>query len=286
MQIEKSSRFFNNGDFSWRRYTEYLYSRCSKFKVPLDVPTWPRSPNQRSRLKVKDSDDRKATDYKLNQEGNERTGCIHVILTLPSQLGAGALLISDAMVTLLNFRMNKLADKVHALEVTCSSLRDQIPTYERLKEPFRSFKIVKMRMERPSVELLRRMQDGLAADARFSDLFLTFRTENSKSARVESIIEHLRLALLGTVLISTMRICGLSLSNQPPIALSTDDYEIVHTDGQEGTDADGSTPMLLFRCYLILGVVTKGTDADGQTSTGADANPFPCIDDVELNVPE
>ncbi|GJV53001.1 hypothetical protein Tco_1448742 [Tanacetum coccineum] len=38
--------------------------------------------------------------------------------------------------------------------------------------------------------------------------------------------------------------------------------KIVHTDGQEGTDADG------------------------QTSTGADANPFPSTDDAELNVPE
>ncbi|GJX08529.1 hypothetical protein Tco_0196461 [Tanacetum coccineum] len=51
-----------------------------------------------------------------------------------------------------------------------------------------------------------------------------------------------------------------STSTIPPI--STDDYEVVHTVGQEGTDADG------------------------QTSTGADVNPFPSIDDAELNVPE
>ncbi|GKG31437.1 hypothetical protein Tco_0426387, partial [Tanacetum coccineum] len=44
--------------------------------------------------------------------------------------------------------------------------------------------------------------------------------------------------------------------------ISTDDYEIVHTDDQEGTDADG------------------------PTGTGTDANPFPSIDDAELNVPE
>ncbi|GJZ03919.1 hypothetical protein Tco_0537194 [Tanacetum coccineum] len=50
-----------------------------------------------------------------------------------------------------------------------------------------------------------------------------------------------------------------SISTIPPI--STDDYEVVHTDGQEGTDVDG------------------------QTCTGADANPFPSIDDAELNVP-
>ncbi|GJX31984.1 hypothetical protein Tco_0241839, partial [Tanacetum coccineum] len=51
-----------------------------------------------------------------------------------------------------------------------------------------------------------------------------------------------------------------STSSIPPISI--DDYEVVHTDGQEGTDADG------------------------QTSTGANANPFPSIDDAELNVPE
>ncbi|GKF18251.1 hypothetical protein Tco_0063169, partial [Tanacetum coccineum] len=44
--------------------------------------------------------------------------------------------------------------------------------------------------------------------------------------------------------------------------ISTDDNEIVHADGQEGTDADG------------------------QIRTGADANPFPSTDDAELNVPE
>ncbi|GJV31126.1 hypothetical protein Tco_1391526 [Tanacetum coccineum] len=44
--------------------------------------------------------------------------------------------------------------------------------------------------------------------------------------------------------------------------ISIDDYEFVHTNDQEGTDADG------------------------QTGTGADANPFPSIDDAELNVPE
>ncbi|GKB36079.1 hypothetical protein Tco_0881021 [Tanacetum coccineum] len=41
---------------------------------------------------------------------------------------------SDAMVTAVKLQNDKLADQVHALEVTCSSLRDQIPTYERLKE--------------------------------------------------------------------------------------------------------------------------------------------------------
>ncbi|GJV72439.1 hypothetical protein Tco_1492434 [Tanacetum coccineum] len=51
-----------------------------------------------------------------------------------------------------------------------------------------------------------------------------------------------------------------STSTIPPI--STDDYEFVHTDYQEGTDADE------------------------KTGTGADANPFPSIDDAELNVPE
>ncbi|GJS20440.1 gypsy type transposase [Tanacetum coccineum] len=39
-----------------------------------------------------------------------------------------------------------LADQGHALEVTCSSLRDQILTYERLKEQFEEFHDVQMRM--------------------------------------------------------------------------------------------------------------------------------------------
>ncbi|GJV89393.1 hypothetical protein Tco_1533331, partial [Tanacetum coccineum] len=53
---------------------------------------------------------------------------------------------SDAMVTAVKLQNDKLADQVHALEVTCSSLRDQIPTYERLKEQFEEFQDVQMRM--------------------------------------------------------------------------------------------------------------------------------------------
>ncbi|GJY81825.1 hypothetical protein Tco_0494576 [Tanacetum coccineum] len=53
---------------------------------------------------------------------------------------------SDALVTAVKLQNDKLADQVHALEVTCSSLRDQIPTYERLKEQFEEFQDVQMRM--------------------------------------------------------------------------------------------------------------------------------------------
>ncbi|GJU63771.1 hypothetical protein Tco_1245606 [Tanacetum coccineum] len=53
---------------------------------------------------------------------------------------------SDAMVTAVKLQNGKLADQVHALEVTCSSLRDQILTYERLKEQFEEFQDVHMRM--------------------------------------------------------------------------------------------------------------------------------------------
>ncbi|GJX99902.1 hypothetical protein Tco_0356921, partial [Tanacetum coccineum] len=53
---------------------------------------------------------------------------------------------SDAMVTAVKLQNDKLADQVHALEVTCSSLRDQILTYERLKEQFEEFQDVQMRM--------------------------------------------------------------------------------------------------------------------------------------------
>ncbi|GKE18124.1 hypothetical protein Tco_1425701, partial [Tanacetum coccineum] len=53
---------------------------------------------------------------------------------------------SDAMVTAVKLQNDKLADQVHALEVTCSGLRDQILTYERLKEQFEEFQDVQMRM--------------------------------------------------------------------------------------------------------------------------------------------
>ncbi|GJR53778.1 hypothetical protein Tco_1404299 [Tanacetum coccineum] len=48
-----------------------------------------------------------------------------------------------------------------------------------------------------------------------------------------------------------------STSSIPPI--STDDYD-VHADGQEGTGADG------------------------QTGAGADVNPFPNVEDAELDI--
>ncbi|GJU31039.1 hypothetical protein Tco_1174628 [Tanacetum coccineum] len=49
-----------------------------------------------------------------------------------------------------------------------------------------------------------------------------------------------------------------STSSIPPI--STDDYDVVRTDGQEGTSADG------------------------QTGAGADVNPFPNVEDAELDI--
>ncbi|GJV15961.1 hypothetical protein Tco_1361284 [Tanacetum coccineum] len=49
-----------------------------------------------------------------------------------------------------------------------------------------------------------------------------------------------------------------STSSIPPI--STDDYYVVHADGQEGTGADG------------------------QTRAGADVNPFPNVEDAELDI--
>ncbi|GKA01378.1 hypothetical protein Tco_0674043 [Tanacetum coccineum] len=49
-----------------------------------------------------------------------------------------------------------------------------------------------------------------------------------------------------------------STSSIPPI--STDDYDVVHADGQEGTGADG------------------------QTGAGADVNPFPNVEDAELDI--
>ncbi|GJR64575.1 hypothetical protein Tco_0010640 [Tanacetum coccineum] len=83
------------------------------------------------------------------------------------------------------------------------------------------------------------------------------------------LVEPLSIATLegtactsGTVPDTTtaLSVTFASTSTIPPI--STDDYEIVHTNGQ------------------------GGTDADGQTSIGADTNPFPSIVDAELNVPE
>ncbi|GKE74174.1 hypothetical protein Tco_1536215 [Tanacetum coccineum] len=52
----------------------------------------------------------------------------------------------DAMVMAVKLHNDKLANQVHALEVTCSGLRDQIPKYEHLKEQFEEFQDVQMRM--------------------------------------------------------------------------------------------------------------------------------------------
>ncbi|GKB22372.1 hypothetical protein Tco_0861773 [Tanacetum coccineum] len=53
---------------------------------------------------------------------------------------------SDAMVTAVKLQNDKLADQVHASEVTCFGLHDQILTYEHLKEQFEEFQDVQMRM--------------------------------------------------------------------------------------------------------------------------------------------
>ncbi|GKF48122.1 hypothetical protein Tco_0141373, partial [Tanacetum coccineum] len=57
---------------------------------------------------------------------------------------------------------------------------------------------------------------------------------------------------------TTLSITFASTSSIPPI--STDDYDVVHADGQESTGADG------------------------QTGAGADVNPFPNVEDAELDI--
>ncbi|GJW63009.1 hypothetical protein Tco_0114893 [Tanacetum coccineum] len=83
------------------------------------------------------------------------------------------------------------------------------------------------------------------------------------------LVEPLSIAALesaagtsGTVPDTTTALSLTFASTSTISPISTYDYEIVHADVQEGTDADG------------------------QKSTGVDVNPFPSTDDVELNVPE
>ncbi|GJS68637.1 hypothetical protein Tco_0683202 [Tanacetum coccineum] len=70
------------------------------------------------------------------------------VMDLRSFVSAKNLKLKDAnaVVTSLKSQNDSLVAQVHALEVTCSGLRDQIPTYERLKEQFEEFQDVQMRM--------------------------------------------------------------------------------------------------------------------------------------------
>ncbi|GJU25514.1 hypothetical protein Tco_1164135 [Tanacetum coccineum] len=64
-----------------------------------------------------------------------------ILVSLRSELES-----ANAVVASLKSQNDSLVDQVHALEITCSSLRDQIPTYEHLKEQFEEFQDVQMRM--------------------------------------------------------------------------------------------------------------------------------------------
>ncbi|GKC23083.1 hypothetical protein Tco_1025233 [Tanacetum coccineum] len=69
-------------------------------------------------------------------------------ITLEKEKSVLDVRVSDLAAT-VKVREQEAADSdamVHALEVTCSSLRDQILTYERLKEQFEEFQDVQMRM--------------------------------------------------------------------------------------------------------------------------------------------
>ncbi|GJZ11958.1 hypothetical protein Tco_0546717 [Tanacetum coccineum] len=104
---------------------------------------------------------------------------------------------------------------------------------------------------------VRRIKENIANDrSAFRDVFVSL-AEPLSIAALEGTAGTSGTAPGTTTALS---VTFASASTIPPI--STDDYEVVHTNGQEGTDVDG------------------------QTGTGADANPFPSIDDAELNVPE
>ncbi|GJW63010.1 hypothetical protein Tco_0114894 [Tanacetum coccineum] len=80
--------------------------------------------------------------------GDEKDSLIARVADLQSFIFAKNLELEDAnaAVTSLKSQNDSLVAQVHALEVTCSGLRDQIPTYERLKEQFEEFQDVQMRM--------------------------------------------------------------------------------------------------------------------------------------------
>ncbi|GKE18264.1 hypothetical protein Tco_1425841 [Tanacetum coccineum] len=80
--------------------------------------------------------------------GAEKDSLTARVADLQSFISAKNLELEDAnaAVTSLKSQNDSLVAQVHALEVTCSGLRDQISTYERLKEQFEEFQDVQMRM--------------------------------------------------------------------------------------------------------------------------------------------
>ncbi|GJZ42844.1 hypothetical protein Tco_0590099 [Tanacetum coccineum] len=181
------------------------------------------------------------------------------VTKLQSLISAKDLELKDLNVVVYSLKSQNdgLVDQVHALETTCSSLRDQVSGYERLKEQIEEFQDAHMRIVNDKVAKLdadlletalhleekfyphllntiyaggsaisrtikKGMQDGLPADI------------DHEKAGAASTSDSVPTAIVST---TTLSITFAFASSVRPITM--DDYEIVNVDGQEDSQGNG-----------------------------------------------
>ncbi|GJW76053.1 hypothetical protein Tco_0137735 [Tanacetum coccineum] len=215
----------------------------------------------------------------------------------------------DAMVTFVKSQNDNLVYQLHELETSSAVLQEKVTMYEDCMSQLEKFqdermevvyeKFNKLHADRLAARITYGQEGRVLTDvATFipsteSDYIFALQDlqsvnfslladlKSNKDASLESLMDILRLdetltkrlaeplsivTLEGTrgssgTALDTMTALSttyISASSIPPI--STDDYMVVHADSQEGTSADV------------------------QTGAGADVNPFPNIEDVELDI--
>ncbi|GKB43922.1 hypothetical protein Tco_0888864 [Tanacetum coccineum] len=87
---------------------------------------------------------------------NEKDSLAGKVIKLQSSVSAKDLELKDLNVAMSSLRSQKdgLVDQVHALETTCSNLRDQVSGYERLKEQVEEFQDAQMNIVNDKVAKL------------------------------------------------------------------------------------------------------------------------------------
>ncbi|GKA76704.1 hypothetical protein Tco_0783165 [Tanacetum coccineum] len=187
----------------------------------------------------------------------------------------------DAIVTSVKFYNDNLTDQVHKLETSSTVLQDKVAAYDNFMGQLKKFQDDRIREMNENFNKLDTDLVDLALhlEERFYPHLLTtisgcqwLLTHGLELAITKCLNSTEYFSSLGAAIGKAVKkgmqeglsarithgAAGRVLTDVPQ---DSDDYEIVHTDGQEEIDADG------------------------QTSTSADVNPFPSIDDAELNVP-
>nr|GEZ03752.1 hypothetical protein [Tanacetum cinerariifolium] len=165
----------------------------------------------------------------------------------------------DVMVTSVKLQNDNLVDHVHKLKTSSTGLQEKVTAYENCLS----------RLEKFQDDRMREMNDKFdKLDANIVEMALHLE---------EKFYPHILTTISGPAI-------GKAVKKGMQDGLSA---EITHgAEGRVLTDVAAYNPSAEANCLSALQHDYEVMHVEGEKSIGADANPFPGVDDAELNIPQ